>query len=197
MTSNPRTAKDWQNWENSLKVRQSSANAFAGLKEYIAAGDPEIAPGIYLSDCRQIDGRTGDYARTIYGGYGHCFNNPHFRKAYFDYLAKVYAAGVDGIMIGRATFGNPWIFADTAKALAGEEGYERPILAKRVDVAVRQFELALEDKGEHIACLEARKHFAWYLRGVAYANYYKEQISSIQKMEDIYRIADGIRRDLQ
>ncbi len=105
--------------------------------------------------------------------------------------------GADGVMIGRATFGNPWVFADTAKALAGEEGYERPVLSRRVDVAVQQFELALEDKGEHIACLEARKHFAWYLRGVAYANYYKEQISSIQKMEDIYRIAEGIRRDLQ
>jgi len=103
----------------------------------------------------------------------------------------------DGIMIGRATFGNPWIFSETASALAGEEPYQRPVLSKRVDVAVRQFELALEDKGEHIACLEARKHFAWYLRGVAYANYYKEQISSIQTMADIYRIADGVRRDLK
>lgn len=103
----------------------------------------------------------------------------------------------DGIMIGRATFGNPWVFADAANALAGKGEYKRPALAKRVDVAVRQFELALEDKGEYIACLEARKHFAWYLRGVAYANYYKEQISSIGKMEDIYRIAEGIRKDLK
>ena len=62
---------------------------------------------------------------------------------------------------------------------------------------MRQFELAYEDKGEHIACLEARKHFAWYLRGVAYANYYKEQISHIQTMDDVYRIAEGIRRDLR
>ena len=100
-------------------------------------------------------------------------------------------------MVGRATFGNPWVFQEVKSALAGEEIPERPPLAKRVDVAVRQFELAYQDKGEHIACLEARKHFAWYLRGVAYANYYKEQISSIQKMEDIYRIADGIRRDLK
>ncbi len=103
----------------------------------------------------------------------------------------------DGIMIGRATFGNPWVFVDAVNALSGGGEYQRPILSKRVDVAVRQFELALEDKGEHIACLEARKHFAWYLRGVAYANYYKEQISSIQKMDDIYRIAEGIRKDLK
>ena len=103
----------------------------------------------------------------------------------------------DGLMIGRATFGNPWVFADVQAALAGEGEYVRPALAKRVDVAVKQFELALEDKGEHIACLEARKHFAWYLRGVAYANYYKEKISAIQTMEDIYKIAEGIRKDLQ
>ena len=103
----------------------------------------------------------------------------------------------DGIMIGRATFGNPWVFTEAKAALEGKDIPERPPLAQRVDVAVRQFELAFEDKGEHIACLEARKHFAWYLRGVAYANYYKEQISSIQKMEDIYRIAEGIRRDLK
>lgn len=103
----------------------------------------------------------------------------------------------DGIMIGRASFGNPWVFAEAKAALQGEEAYERPVLSKRVDTAVRQFEMALEDKGEHICCLEARKHFAWYLRGVAYANYYKEQISGIQKIEDIYRIADGIRRDLK
>ena len=103
----------------------------------------------------------------------------------------------DGIMIGRATFGNPWVFAETKSSLAGEEPYVRPVLSKRVDTAVRQFEMALTDKGEHITCLEARKHFAWYLRGVAYANYYKEQISGIKCMDDIYRIAEGIRKDLK
>lgn len=105
--------------------------------------------------------------------------------------------GADGVMIGRSTFGNPWIFAEAKAALAAEEIPGRPPLAQRVDVAVRQFELAYEDKGEHIACLEARRHFAWYLRGVAYANYYKEKISAIQSMEDIYCIAEGIRRDLK
>lgn len=103
----------------------------------------------------------------------------------------------DGIMIGRASFGNPWVFAEVKACLSGGAIPERPALAERVNVAVRQFELAYQDKGEHIACLEARKHFAWYLRGVAYANYYKEQISGIQKMDDIYRIAEGIRRDLK
>ncbi len=105
--------------------------------------------------------------------------------------------GADGVMIGRATFGDPWIFAEAAAALRGEEIPQRPALAQRVDVAVRQFELAYQDKGEKIACLEARKHFAWYLRGVSHAAYYKVQISSISTMEDIYRIADGIKKDLK
>ena len=103
----------------------------------------------------------------------------------------------DGLMIGRATFGNPWVFTEVQAALSGNTSYERPPLHERVNTALQQFRLAFEDKGEHIACLEARKHFAWYLRGVAHSNYYKEQISAIGKMDDIYRIAEGICRDLQ
>ncbi len=105
--------------------------------------------------------------------------------------------GGDGLMIGRATFGDPWIFQQVRAALDGREVPQRPALRHRVDVALRQFALALEDKGEHIACLEARKHFAWYLRGVSHSSYYKTQISSIASMEDIYRIANGIKQDLQ
>ena len=105
--------------------------------------------------------------------------------------------GADGIMIGRATFGNPWIFAEVTAALKGDDIPKLPPLYQRIAVAVRQFELAKEDKGEHIACLEARKHFAWYLRGVSHSSYYKTQISAISCMDDIYRIADGICKDLK
>lgn len=105
--------------------------------------------------------------------------------------------GADGIMIGRASFGDPWIFAEVKAALEGDFDYQRPALKQRIDLAVQQFELSEKDHGEHIACLEARKHFAWYLRGVAHSSYYKNQISSLNTMEDIYRIAKDIQRDLQ
>jgi len=104
--------------------------------------------------------------------------------------------GADGIMIGRATFGDPWIFAEVQAALAGDMDYQRPVLKDRIALAVEQFRLSEQDHGEHIACLEARKHFAWYLRGVAHSAYYKNQISSMNTMEDIYRIAKDIVRDL-
>ena len=105
--------------------------------------------------------------------------------------------GADGIMIGRATFGDPWIFQQVSAAMAGQEIPERPVLKDRIAVAVKQFELSEQDHGEHIACLEARKHFAWYLRGVRNASYYKKEITSMNKMEDIYRIAKDIVRDLE
>lgn len=105
--------------------------------------------------------------------------------------------GADWIMIGRAAFGNPWIFQQADAALRGEAVPELPPLGARVDTAVSQFELARDDKGERIACLEARKHFAWYLRGVSHSGYYKEKISQISCMDDIYAIAKGIQRDLR
>ena len=105
--------------------------------------------------------------------------------------------GADGLMIGRSCVGDPWIFAEVQAALAGQTIPERPPLKDRVAVAVDQFRLAEQDHGEHVACLEARKHFAWYLRGVPHSGFYKQQISSLTTMEDIYRVAKEISRDLQ
>ena len=105
--------------------------------------------------------------------------------------------GADGIMIGRATFGDPWIFAEVKAAMAGEQIPQRPALAQRIAVAVKQIELAYQDKGEKLACLEARKHLAWYLRGVAHRAYYKNLISSVTTMEDVYRITADMVRDLE
>ena len=105
--------------------------------------------------------------------------------------------GADGLMIGRSVFGDPWIFEEVRAALNGEEYAGRPCLADRIAVAVEQFQLSEQDHGEHIACLEARKHFAWYLRGVPHSSYYKNQITSLNTMEDIYRVAKDVIRDLK
>ena len=105
--------------------------------------------------------------------------------------------GADGLMIGRSVFGDPWIFQEVSAALAGEEYPGRPALKDRIEVAVEQFRLSEQDHGERVACLEARKHFAWYLRGVSHSGYYKNQITSMTSMEDIYRIAKDVVRDLK
>ena len=105
--------------------------------------------------------------------------------------------GADMVMIGRGAFGNPWIFAEAKAALNGADIPPRPKIAERVDTAISQFELALKDKGEKITCLEARKHFAWYLKGVPYAGYFREKISKIETMDDIYKIGEAIKRELR
>lgn len=106
-------------------------------------------------------------------------------------------SGASLFMAGRAAFGDPWLFERLRAVLRGKTPPELPPLADRVDTALQQFALAREDKGEHIACLEARKHFAWYLRGVPHSGFYKEQISNISAFSDIERLAKEIKRDLR
>ena len=105
--------------------------------------------------------------------------------------------GADMAMIGRGCFGNPWLFQQAQAALASQPIPPLPPLAERWATAVRQVELSVADKGEHIAVLEARKQLCWYLKGVSHANYYKEQIVRMDTLEDVYRVSAGVQRDLR
>ena len=64
------------------------------------------------------------------------------------------------------------------------------------DALVRQIERSAEFRNEKVALLEARRHYCWYLKGVKYANYYKDQINHMETLEDLYRVTAGIKRDL-
>ncbi len=114
-----------------------------------------------------------------------------------DCLRILHFTGADMAMIGRGSFGNPWLFAQCQAALEGREIPPLPPLHERCDTAVRQIELALADKGERIAILEARRHYVWYLKGVPHANYYKDKIVKMNTMEDVYEVTRGIKRDLK
>ena len=105
--------------------------------------------------------------------------------------------GADAVMIGRGCFGNPWLFRQAQAAMEGREVPPLPPLAERCETAMRQFELNAAHKGEKIACLEARKQYCWYLKGVPHAGYWKEQICHVETMEDLRRITAGIQRDLK
>ena len=113
-----------------------------------------------------------------------------------DAVDIVKRTGADMVMIGRGAFGNPWLLEQCAAALEGRDVPPAPPLDRRMDTAARQFELALEHKGEKIACLEMRKHLAWYLKGVPYASYWKERACKISAAEEFYQVVSGIKRDL-
>ena len=104
--------------------------------------------------------------------------------------------GADMAMIGRGSFGNPWLFQQCRAALVGEPIPPLPPLAERCDALVRQIERSAEFRNEKVALLEARRHYCWYLKGVKYANYYKDQINHMETLEDLYRVTAGIKRDL-
>lgn len=105
--------------------------------------------------------------------------------------------GADHVMIGRAAFGDPFLFQQARAALDGLPIPELPPLADRFDVALRQIKLSVADKGEHIACLEARKHLCWYLHGVPHAGYYKKQLAQVSSLKEIEEIAKDVKRDLR
>ena len=104
--------------------------------------------------------------------------------------------GCDLAMIGRGSFGDPWIFEQSNALLEGLPVPERPPLAERIELALRQTELYAEKFGERLACLEARHQIPWYLKGVAHAGYYKQQLVRVETLDELRRIAKGISRDL-
>ncbi len=104
--------------------------------------------------------------------------------------------GAAGIMIGRATFGNPWIFSQCREALEGKEVSPLPPLAERLTVAEEQIALSAKQKSEKIAVLEARRHIAWYLRGVRGGNAYKIRVNGISTLKELHRLLEEIKHTL-
>lgn len=104
--------------------------------------------------------------------------------------------GCDLAMIGRGSFGNPWLFMRANALLEGREVPALPPLSERIDTAVKQIEELSSIVGERAACLEARHQLPWYLHGVAHSGYYKQQLVHVETLNDLRHIAAGIKRDL-
>jgi tRNA-dihydrouridine synthase B len=105
------------------------------------------------------------------------------------------ATNADMYMVGRAAFGNPWLLAQIDSALRGLPPPPPPPVAERLETAREQFTQAAKDKGEKAACLEARRHLSWYLRGIPGAAYYRREASAVSTPEDISRLIARVTRD--
>ena len=114
-----------------------------------------------------------------------------------DAVHILHYTGCSLAMIGRGSFGNPWLFAQANAALAGENIPPLPPFSRRIDDAVRQIELLASLRGERAACLEARHHLPWYLRGVAYSAVYRAALTHVDTLADIRKLAKDMKRDLQ
>lgn len=93
--------------------------------------------------------------------------------------------GVDGIMIGRGTFGNPWIFKKISHFLqTGEKLPEAP-LEERLQILEKHINLELKSKPEIVAIRELRKPISWYTKGLKDSSEFRDKINKIEKIEEL------------
>jgi len=98
--------------------------------------------------------------------------------------------GCDGILIGRAAQGNPWIFREVTAALEGREIPVRPGREELYEMIVEHALLSREYKGEYIAVREMRKHMAWYTTGLPHSSQLRKKINEMETME---QLIEGMR----
>ena len=85
--------------------------------------------------------------------------------------------GCDAVMIGRASYGNPWLIRDTVRLLSGEAPLPVPSLQERALAALTHHDLQVEFSGERKALYEMRKHLCWYVRGLKGAANFRAAIN--------------------
>lgn len=96
--------------------------------------------------------------------------------------------GCDGLMIGRATLGNPWIISRIEHYLKTGEKLPAVSDEEKLRVLKEHFELLLEEKGEYTATREIRKFVGWYVKGMPDAKRFKEKMNTIESVDSFYDI---------
>ncbi len=92
---------------------------------------------------------------------------------------------VDGIMIGRAAIGYPWIFREIKHFFATGEKLAGPTLAERISVCSTHLEKSIEWKGEKTGVFEMRRHYANYFKGIPDFKEYRMRLVSLENVDDI------------
>ena len=105
-----------------------------------------------------------------------------------DAVNMIAQTGCDGVIVGRAAQGNPWIFAEIRAFLTGE-AYAPPTPRERAEMALRHFDLETQLHGERKGLLEMRKHIAWYVSGLPGAAKFRD---SINLLTDAAAVKDAL-----
>jgi len=100
--------------------------------------------------------------------------------------------GCDGIMVGRAAMGNPWIFTEIIHFLKTGEKIPPAGAGERISTALRHLDLLVQLKGEYIGIREMRKHSAWYLKGIRGAARVRQHLNGARTREEMASLLSGI-----
>ncbi len=101
-----------------------------------------------------------------------------------DALKMFEYTGVDGVMIGRASLGSPWIFREVINYLSGKD-IELPSNEEKLDIIKEHIELAVKYKGENIAIKEMRKHISAYIKNMKNASKYRDAVNRIETKDEL------------
>lgn len=103
--------------------------------------------------------------------------------------------GCDLVMVGRGALGAPWLFAQINAYLQEGRVLPDPPVAKRMAVLLRQISLAVAYKGERVAMREARKHAAWYMRGLRGAAGLRARAGTLETFDDLRRLCEAVMQE--
>ncbi len=101
--------------------------------------------------------------------------------------------GVDGVMIGRASIGNPWFFNQVKHFIKTGEELPQPTINERVDVVRKHLEMSLEWKGEHEGIVEMRRHYANYFKGIRDFKPLRMKLVTTMETQEIFDTLDEIK----
>ena len=114
-----------------------------------------------------------------------------------DAMRMLQHTGADGVMIGRAALGDPWMMYRTVKYLESGELMPEPSIREKMDVCLLHFERLMALKGEKIAVREMRKHASWYLKGIRGNGRFRNAINLTETKEDLVLLLNTIVSEVQ
>jgi tRNA-dihydrouridine synthase B len=100
--------------------------------------------------------------------------------------------GIDGIMIGRAAIGNPWIFREIKHYFETRTFLAPPTVAERVAAVRKHLKLAIDWKGERLGLLETRSHYTNYFRGLPNVKPFRAQLVTQLEADAVFKVLDNI-----
>lgn len=104
--------------------------------------------------------------------------------------------GCDGVMIGRAARGNPWIFKEIKTYLDTGEIIPKPSYDEICDMIIKHATSLREYKGEFTGIREMRKHFAWYTAGIKHAAYLRNEANHVTSLNAMIELVEKMRKEI-
>ena len=116
-------------------------------------------------------------------------------KTIYDAKRMLDETGVDAVMIGRATLGNPWFIKECVSYVEDGEVIPLPSISDKLDMIKKHYLLLKKYNNEKVALLEIRMHALWYIKGISGVKKYKSMITNCSSESEFFEVIDSIRRD--